>query len=733
MRNKKSRKFLSILVALSMLVTLCVPMAAFAGTTYEQVTTKGFNPDSDGAADLALGTFMINIDPIQGDSAALIEVLDAENARLEINDVDFENYTSGVGSLSVEPVDDKTFKVSLESLNNGEEYKGTITIKVDAKDCAEGDVKVKITKLSGQLSSGEVVVGKAASGEVAIEVISVPSITEEGGSVTFRLTESVAGAFEAGNESVKIVLPSGFSWRDADVSLLSGNVDLGSAYVGSNSRYLFLDVDKASTVKSVLDITADIVVDDSKAKYGDVNVSISGDSDIAPADLTIAVYAEYTVEVTEDDATTVVAGQLEQEIGTVVVQEGAPGSLFEKRTITLTLPTNARWYNVPKVETTKGIVLDDPVAIGTDGRILKYTVKKGSSGSEGGKIEFKKGKVHLAVNETGDFNIVVGGSAGVKGEATVATIEPAIKATANVAEVKIGMQNQAAGDIEIVEGKAEAINDGKDLLVVLPSGVDFQVTPDVEVVEGDLEIDDKNIDVDDNVLTIPVLGTSTKASKIKISGIEYKVDRTVAEGDVQVKIGGVAVNEVNDPDAIDDLYDSDADYDGLPFKPDIDDDNSGDFTIKETGIFPAVEWAARVVNAKCVTPAPSDASYETIFKIGDTKYTVNGVEKTMDVAPYISGDRTYLPIRYAAYAAGVVDANIMWNQADQSVILVKGDRVVKMVIGSSVMYINGVDFTMDVAPELVDPGRTMLPIRYVAQALGCEVEWDATTQSVTVK
>jgi hypothetical protein len=49
------------------------------------------------------------------------------------------------------------------------------------------------------------------------------------------------------------------------------------------------------------------------------------------------------------------------------------------------------------------------------------------------------------------------------------------------------------------------------------------------------------------------------------------------------------------------------------------------------------------------------------------------------------------------------------------------------------MYINGVAFTMDVAPELVDPGRSMLPLRAVAQVLGSDVQWDEATQTVTVK
>jgi len=116
-------------------------------------------------------------------------------------------------------------------------------------------------------------------------------------------------------------------------------------------------------------------------------------------------------------------------------------------------------------------------------------------------------------------------------------------------------------------------------------------------------------------------------------------------------------------------------------------------------------------------------------------YTVNGVENTMDVAPYINAnDRALLPIRFAANATGVSDSNIFWNATEQSVILSGhyAARIVRMVIGSTTMWINGVPMEMDTVPVLVDPGRTMLPIRYVAQALGADIAWDAATQTITI-
>ncbi|MEW5898835.1 MAG: copper amine oxidase N-terminal domain-containing protein [Bacillota bacterium] len=49
------------------------------------------------------------------------------------------------------------------------------------------------------------------------------------------------------------------------------------------------------------------------------------------------------------------------------------------------------------------------------------------------------------------------------------------------------------------------------------------------------------------------------------------------------------------------------------------------------------------------------------------------------------------------------------------------------------MLINGIAVSMDVAAEFVDPGRTMLPFRWAAQALGARVTWDEATQTVTME
>jgi hypothetical protein len=48
------------------------------------------------------------------------------------------------------------------------------------------------------------------------------------------------------------------------------------------------------------------------------------------------------------------------------------------------------------------------------------------------------------------------------------------------------------------------------------------------------------------------------------------------------------------------------------------------------------------------------------------------------------------------------------------------------------IYVNGSRVHSDVLPRIID-GRTMVPLRFVAEALGCQVRWDPATNSVYVE
>jgi len=123
------------------------------------------------------------------------------------------------------------------------------------------------------------------------------------------------------------------------------------------------------------------------------------------------------------------------------------------------------------------------------------------------------------------------------------------------------------------------------------------------------------------------------------------------------------------------------------------------------------------------------------FRIGQAYYTIGGVRYEMDVAPYIKSDRTFLPVRFVAYACGVPVEGVTWDGATRTVGLLKGSTYLSLQIGSKALRVTRgsttTTVTMDVAPEITSD-RTMLPVRWVAEQFGYTVGWVADTRTVTL-
>lgn len=111
--------------------------------------------------------------------------------------------------------------------------------------------------------------------------------------------------------------------------------------------------------------------------------------------------------------------------------------------------------------------------------------------------------------------------------------------------------------------------------------------------------------------------------------------------------------------------------------------------------------------------------------------TVDGKSFTTDAAPYIRNNRTYIPIRALSEGFG---AQVFWDNQSRSVTINLDGNSIVMNMGSTYYWINGQLREMDVAPEISGIGRTYVPIRFVAEALGFNVypsyNYDGTTYSV---
>jgi len=120
-----------------------------------------------------------------------------------------------------------------------------------------------------------------------------------------------------------------------------------------------------------------------------------------------------------------------------------------------------------------------------------------------------------------------------------------------------------------------------------------------------------------------------------------------------------------------------------------------------------------------------------IFWIGSSTGIINGSSVKMGLSPYTKDGRAYLPVRYVAYALGITEEHILWDEALQLITLQKDDSIVQMSIGSPLLVADGIVHEMDVVPEITR-GSTMLPARWVVEAFGGEIEWISEPPMMTI-
>jgi N-acetylmuramoyl-L-alanine amidase len=107
----------------------------------------------------------------------------------------------------------------------------------------------------------------------------------------------------------------------------------------------------------------------------------------------------------------------------------------------------------------------------------------------------------------------------------------------------------------------------------------------------------------------------------------------------------------------------------------------------------------------------------------------NGKELKPEVFPRIIKDVTMVPVRIIAEELG---SKVTWNQEAQKVTITKDALKIEMVINQLPATVNGVKNNLDAAPLLIE-GNTLLPVRFIAENMGIEVNWDDVQRAVFLK
>jgi hypothetical protein len=118
--------------------------------------------------------------------------------------------------------------------------------------------------------------------------------------------------------------------------------------------------------------------------------------------------------------------------------------------------------------------------------------------------------------------------------------------------------------------------------------------------------------------------------------------------------------------------------------------------------------------------------------VGDDKMLVNENIKEIDpgrgTAPVIIDGRTMVPIRAIVEEMG---GTAGWDEGTRKVSVEVGEYSVAMCLDSKDIIVNGESRLMDIAPTVTND-RTVLPIRFVAENVDCQIEWIGSTQQIII-
>ena len=309
-----------------------------------------------------------------------------------------------------------------------------------------------------------------------------------------------------------------------------------------------------------------------------------------------------------------------------------------------------------------------------------------------------KAKVYVPVSQKDKKEIALAGSMrGVsefKGTTAVNVINP-FEVSAETTTLKVGLQDQTAGAITITENDKAMFEKGTLTLNIangskIVSGIAIDAKGTLTTT-GEL----KTTDFDNTRTTnsFELKRTSKSASTVTVDGMLITTDRTVPEGTYDLEISGSAI-----------------------------DAHDGKVTVKDYLVI-------GTPNTQDIIASNGLARGTAKFAIGESKYTLNGEEVTMDAQSFIQDPGyTMVPVRYIAQAFGVSETDIMFGNG--TVTLFAGNRVIQLTNNSAVAKVNGVDITMATKVVIKD-GRTYAPVGEIARILGVSSNWDNTTKTAT--
>lgn len=148
--------------------------------------------------------------------------------------------------------------------------------------------------------------------------------------------------------------------------------------------------------------------------------------------------------------------------------------------------------------------------------------------------------------------------------------------------------------------------------------------------------------------------------------------------------------------------------------------NSGKSTTKTT----TKSTSKTTVTRKATAPAKPALVTVPVY--------INGVKQQYPQSAYIKNGTTLVPMRQIFEELG---ATVEWDNTTRTVIGTKDGKTIKLGIGNKVAYVtsDGVSNSISLShPAEITNGSTMVPLRFISESLGANVQWDSAERSVKI-
>ncbi|WP_245203582.1 copper amine oxidase N-terminal domain-containing protein [Ammoniphilus resinae] len=102
----------------------------------------------------------------------------------------------------------------------------------------------------------------------------------------------------------------------------------------------------------------------------------------------------------------------------------------------------------------------------------------------------------------------------------------------------------------------------------------------------------------------------------------------------------------------------------------------------------------------------------------------------LNVSPYLDQQtgRTMVPVRFIAERLGI---SVQWKEAQNQVVFRAENKEIIVPIKEKYAYVNGNKMALD-SPAVIKNQRTMIPLRFISEGFGVDVNWIAESNQVHV-